>query len=57
VPSQQFLEELSGDVDIAAQSIGGVTSQEEAVEQRRLPLRRHRIEFIHIRHRVTKTAV
>ena len=48
----QLVQELPGDVDIAAQGFGGVPPQEQPIEQGRLALRRQGIELFQLpRHR------
>ncbi len=41
-----FVEERPGHVDIAAQIVGGVSAQEESIENRRLSLGRERIQIL-----------
>jgi hypothetical protein len=50
VPSQQLVQQLSGNVDVAAQSFGRMPAQEEAVEKSRFALRSQRVDLLLERH-------
>jgi len=46
---EKLVEELAGDVDIAAEGVGGVAAQEEPVEHRGLALGSQRVEVVQYR--------
>jgi hypothetical protein len=46
VPLEQLVEQLAGDVDIAAQGVGGVAAQKESIEHRGLALRGQRVKIV-----------
>lgn len=44
---KHLIQQLTGDVDIAAKSVGGVTPEEKTVEERCFPLRSQRVDLFH----------
>ena len=46
VAPQEFVDQFAGQFDIAAQGVGGVAAQEQAIEKGRLALGREGIEFL-----------
>jgi hypothetical protein len=57
VTEHKLVQELPGDVDIAAEGFGGVPAQEQPIKQGSLTLRRQRIEFFQVRHRHKKSII
>ena len=47
MPEHHLIQEFAGDVDIAAQGVGGVAAQEQPVEKSRFPLGSQWIELFH----------